>query len=253
MTSALLLLPTCVSALVVAGNAPRAVLHHSSHSLLHYTPRVPAIVMEKSVIGFAKDRAPGLAIAGTIGYVAELTASRIPVALSPLLYATAFGSERLLPAPTDTMRKSPCPWSTHGRGILAAHPTLGMLRVFAVAIGNVLRLFDPQMKQLQGTAVGMKFAKQRLLRAGIILVRSRVHVQADPHHGTTICSARANPHHGTPMPRAALDSCPRPIAVRRQDHLWQDSGHRPRRTSDRSVRAPGSDRPPQLPHPVGSP
>lgn len=92
MTSALLCLsPTYVSALVVY-SAPRAVLRHS--------PRVPAITMENSpaaVVGFAKDRAAGLAVAGTIGFVAELTASRIPVALSPLLYATAFGSE--LPVP----------------------------------------------------------------------------------------------------------------------------------------------------------
>jgi len=129
MTSALLCLsPTYVSALVVY-SAPRAVLRHS--------PRVPAITMENSpaaVVGFAKDRAAGLAVAGTIGFVAELTASRIPVALSPLLYATAFG----------------------------------------ITIGNVLRIFDPQMKQLKGTEVGMKFAKQRLLRAGIILYGAKI-------------------------------------------------------------------------------
>ena len=96
--------------------------------------RSPALVMDAdaeggSVAGFCKDRAAGLLVAGSIGAVAELTATRVPIALSPLLYATAFG----------------------------------------IAIGNTLRIFDPELKSMSSTTIGMKFAKQRLLRAGIIL------------------------------------------------------------------------------------
>ena len=102
------------------------------------SPRAPvALAQEKSspaaVAGFARDRAAGLAVVGTLGFVAEATASRVPIALSPLLYATAFG----------------------------------------IVIGNVLRLFDPEMKKMEATNVGMAFAKRRLLRAGIILYGAR--------------------------------------------------------------------------------
>ena len=84
--------------------------------------------------GFVKDRAAGLALAGGIGFVAEATASSVAVSLSPLLYATAFG----------------------------------------IALGNVVRLWDPEMKSLAPTAVGMQFAKKRMLRAGIILYGAKV-------------------------------------------------------------------------------
>ena len=88
-----------------------------------------------ALIGFASDRAAGLAVAGGLGFVAEKVASRVPISLSPLLYATAFG----------------------------------------IAIGNTLRLIDPEMKAMAPTAVGMSFAKRRLLLAGIILYGAKVH------------------------------------------------------------------------------
>ena len=37
------------------------------------------------VVSFAKDRAPGLAVAGTIGLAAEHVAGVMPISLSPLL------------------------------------------------------------------------------------------------------------------------------------------------------------------------
>ncbi|KAJ8598923.1 hypothetical protein CTAYLR_009850 [Chrysophaeum taylorii] len=86
------------------------------------------------VVGFVQDRAAGLAVAGAIGMVSETAARLAPISLSPLLYATAFG----------------------------------------IAIGNALRLFDPEMKAIAPAAVGMDFAKRRLLRAGIILYGAKV-------------------------------------------------------------------------------
>ena len=87
------------------------------------------------LVGFARDHAAGLAVAGGLGFVAEKVASQVPISLSPLLYATAFG----------------------------------------IAIGNALRLIDPAMTTMAPTAVGMSFAKRRLLRAGIILYGAKVH------------------------------------------------------------------------------
>lgn len=87
-----------------------------------------------ALVGFVSDRAAGLAVAGGLGFVAEKVASRVPISLSPLLYATAFG----------------------------------------IAIGNTLRLIDPEMKAMAPTTVGMSFAKRRLLRAGIILYGAKV-------------------------------------------------------------------------------
>jgi uncharacterized integral membrane protein (TIGR00698 family) len=87
-----------------------------------------------ALVGFAHDRATGLAVAGTLGFVAEKTAGCMPISLSPLLYATAFG----------------------------------------IAIGNGLRVIDPEMKAMKPTEVGLSFAKRRLLRAGIILYGAKV-------------------------------------------------------------------------------
>ena len=93
-----------------------------------------------ALVGFVSDRAAGLAVAGGLGFVAEKVASRVPISLSPLLYATAFG----------------------------------------IAIGNTLRLIDPEMKAMAPTTVGMSFAKRRLLRAGIILYGAKVTRSLDP-------------------------------------------------------------------------
>ena len=46
--------------------------------------------------------------------------------------------------------------------------------IFGIAIGNTYRSVDPTMKQMKGTETGMKFAKQRLLRAGIILYGAKI-------------------------------------------------------------------------------
>ena len=86
------------------------------------------------IAGFTKDRAVGLAVAGTIGFAAERAAGAVPISLSPLLYATAFG----------------------------------------IVLGNSLRLVDPTMKRMAPTEIGMAFAKRRLLRAGIILYGAKV-------------------------------------------------------------------------------
>ena len=85
-------------------------------------------------LGFFKDRGAGLAVAGTIGFVGEYASKRVPIALSPLLYATAFG----------------------------------------IAIGNTIRIVDPEMKAFEPMQTGMAFAKRRLLRAGIILYGAKI-------------------------------------------------------------------------------
>ena len=87
-----------------------------------------------ALYGFARDRAAGLAVAGTIGFAAEKIAPLAPISLSPLLYATAIG----------------------------------------IGIGNTLRLVDPEMKAMAPTEIGMTFAKRRLLRAGIILYGAKI-------------------------------------------------------------------------------
>ena len=87
-----------------------------------------------SMLGFVKDRAAGLALAGSLGFLGEHVAKIVPISLSPLLYATAFG----------------------------------------IVLGNGLRLFDPEMSRMKPAQTGMIFAKKRLLRAGIILYGAKV-------------------------------------------------------------------------------
>ena len=87
-----------------------------------------------SLATFAKDRAAGVAVAGTIGFAAERAARAAPISLSPLLYATAFG----------------------------------------MAIGNTLRVADPKMERIAPAAAGIAFAKRPLLLAGIILYGAKV-------------------------------------------------------------------------------
>ena len=135
------LLASPTSALAVQGRSlPRLISASPSFTLDRAaTPRlVPVTMVDQadsgSVVGFAKDRAAGLAVAGTIGFFGEFVATRVPIALSPLLYATAFG----------------------------------------IIIGNLLRLFDPEMKKMEPTEMGMAFAKRRLLRAGIILYGAKI-------------------------------------------------------------------------------
>ena len=139
-TARLLILPAAIAALrlpVTALPAP-AILRPHAHALR--TTTIPMAETSSgetgpaALLGFASDRAAGLAVAGGLGFVAEKVASRVPISLSPLLYATAFG----------------------------------------IAIGNTLRLIDPEMKAMAPTAVGMSFAKRRLLRAGIILYGAKV-------------------------------------------------------------------------------
>ena len=126
---------------VASLRAPVALLRAPVASLRQ--PRLVRVVMADeaaktsgpaAVAGFARDRAAGLAVTAALGFAAEKTATRVPIALSPLLYATAFG----------------------------------------IVIGNCLRLVDPEMKALAPATVGMGFAKRRLLRAGIILYGAKV-------------------------------------------------------------------------------
>lgn len=116
--------------------SPRPLLAQP-HVTAHLRTR-PVVAEENNspaaLAGFFKDRFAGVAVAGTIGFFAEAVAGRVPVALSPLLYATAFG----------------------------------------IVLGNVLRIVDPDMKAMASTNTGMAFAKRRLLRAGIILYGAKV-------------------------------------------------------------------------------
>lgn len=86
--------------------------------------------------GFVKDRIPGLAFAGALGFTGEYVSQRMPISLSPLLYATALG----------------------------------------IIIGNAVRFAssDAVERTLAPTVVGRDFAKRRLLRAGIILYGAKL-------------------------------------------------------------------------------
>jgi len=107
---------------------PRAAPHLAGLAMSE-AARSPA-----AAAGFVRDRAVGLALAGSIGFAGECLAKSVSVSLSPLLYATAIG----------------------------------------IAIGNVLRIFDPSLTRLAPAAAGMTFAKKRLLRAGIILYGAKI-------------------------------------------------------------------------------
>lgn len=144
--------PRLAKLLVAALLAVQAGAFHAPRALRTCSPRsvavrpawrsAPVKASEESIFagnckacaGFVKDRAAGLAFAGSIGFFAELVATRVPISLSPLLYATLLG----------------------------------------ITIGNVLRLFDPELRRMRPTVAGMTFAKKRLLRAGIILYGAKI-------------------------------------------------------------------------------
>lgn len=76
----------------------------------------------------------GVVFVGIIGFCGDYLAKHVPIQLSALLYATGIG----------------------------------------IVIGNVTRVFDPEMTAMKPMAVGMTFAKQRLLRVGIILYGAKI-------------------------------------------------------------------------------
>ena len=86
--------------------------------------------------GFLKQRAPGLALTGSIAWCAEQLARRT-VGLSPLLWASLGG----------------------------------------ILIGTSLRTLQPSGKALQCASAGMRFAKARLLRGGIVLYGAKLTLQ----------------------------------------------------------------------------
>lgn len=115
--------------------------HHHRHpgvtTGIRPTLRMTAGVSETSgsgggAVGFLTDRAPGIALAGTIATVAERVSKSTPI--SPLLWASLGG----------------------------------------IVVGTLLRAVDTESRSIKLAEPGMKFAKQRLLRAGIILYGAKI-------------------------------------------------------------------------------
>ena len=86
----------------------------------------------RGLVGFLNERAPGIALAGTIATVAEWYSKTTPI--SPLLFAALGG----------------------------------------IVVGTLLRAVDADGQAMSTAEAGMKFAKQRLLRAGIILYGAKI-------------------------------------------------------------------------------
>ena len=95
----LMSLPTCVAFVASSAARPGSTSFHTPCT----RPSVQTVMASSrsAAVGFVKDRAAGAAVAGSIGFIAEATARRLPISLSPLKPAEkgrAFAKKRLLHA-----------------------------------------------------------------------------------------------------------------------------------------------------------
>jgi hypothetical protein len=95
----LMSLPTCVAFVASSAARPGSSSFHTPCT----RPSVQTVMQtvmassRSAAVGFVKDRAAGAAVAGSNGFIAEATARRLPISLSPLK-GRAFAKKRLLHA-----------------------------------------------------------------------------------------------------------------------------------------------------------
>jgi hypothetical protein len=95
----LMSLPTCVAFVASSAARPGSTSFHTPCT----RPSVQTVMQtvmassRSAAVGFVKDRAAGAAVAGSIGFIAEATARRLPISLSPQK-GRAFAKKRLLHA-----------------------------------------------------------------------------------------------------------------------------------------------------------
>ena len=95
----LMSLPTCVAFVASSAARPGSTSFHTPCTRPSVQPVMAS--SRSAAVGFVKDRAAGAAVAGSIGFIAEATARRLPISLSPLKPAEkgrAFAKKRLLHA-----------------------------------------------------------------------------------------------------------------------------------------------------------
>ena len=99
----LMSLPTCVAFVASRATCPGPTCFHTPCT----RPSVQTVMQtvmassRSAAVGFVKDRAAGVAVVGSIGFVAEATARTLPISLSPLKPAEmgmVFAKKRLLRA-----------------------------------------------------------------------------------------------------------------------------------------------------------
>lgn len=95
----LMSLPTCVAFVASSAARPGSSSFHTPCT----RPSVQTVMQtmmassRSAAVGFVKDRAAGAAVAGSNGFIAEATARRLPISLSPQK-GRAFAKKRLLHA-----------------------------------------------------------------------------------------------------------------------------------------------------------
>ena len=95
----LISLPTCVAFVASSAARPGSTSFHTPCT----RPSVQTVMQtmmassRSAAVGFVKDRAAGAAVAGSNGFIAEATARRLPISLSPQK-GRAFAKKRLLHA-----------------------------------------------------------------------------------------------------------------------------------------------------------
>jgi len=95
----LMSLPTCVAFVASSAARPGSTSFHTPCT----RPSVQTVMQtmmassRSAAVGFVKDRAAGAAVAGSNGFIAEATARRLPISLSPQK-GRAFAKKRLLHA-----------------------------------------------------------------------------------------------------------------------------------------------------------
>lgn len=94
----LISLPTCVAFVASSAARPGSTFHTPCTRPSVQTVMQTMMASSRSAaVGFVKDRAAGAAVAGSNGFIAEATARRLPISLSPQK-GRAFAKKRLLHA-----------------------------------------------------------------------------------------------------------------------------------------------------------
>jgi hypothetical protein len=93
----LISLPTCVAFVASSAARPGSTSFHTPCTRPSVQTVMQTMMASSRSAAFVKDRAAGAAVAGSNGFIAEATARRLPISLSPLK-GRAFAKKRLLHA-----------------------------------------------------------------------------------------------------------------------------------------------------------